>query len=103
VNVEKLIPAVRADAFSARPVTMPGSAIGRTSASENTSRPKNLKRWTANAASEPRAIAIRLDRSPTWMDRPSAARTDGLSHADPNHSVLNWRMGQTWIRSALNA
>ena len=82
---------------------MPGRAIGRTRLSEKTSRPKKRKRWTAKAASDPRTIAIRLDSSPTWIDRPSAARTDGLSHADPNHSVLNWRIGQTWIRSALNA
>ena len=41
--------------------------------------------------------------APTWSDRPSASRTDGLSHAEPNHWVLNSRIGQTWIRCALNA
>ena len=103
MNVEKLMPAVRTEAFRASPVTIPGRAIGRTRASEKTSRPKNRKRWTANAASDPMTIAIRLDNRPTWTDRPSAARTDGLSQAEANHCALNWRIGQTWIRSALNA
>src|SRR3954451_22918504 len=103
VAVENVMPAVRALAFSARPVTMPGRAIGRTSDRENASRPKNEKRWIANAAREPRATAARLENRATWTERPIASRTDGLSHADPNHWVLNSRIGQTWIRCALNA
>src|SRR6476646_1561551 len=102
VAVEKLIPAVLTVALRARPVTMPGRAIGRTSDSEKISRPKNWKRWIANAASEPSTIAISADRRPTWIDRTSASRTDGLSQAAPNHSVLNSLIGQTWIRWALN-
>src|SRR4029079_19614010 len=103
VAVEKLIPAVRTVALSARPVTMPGRAIGRTSDREKTSRPKNRDRWIANAASEPRTTATAADAPPTWSDRISASRTDGLSHAEPNHSVLNSLIGQTWMRCALNA
>src|SRR5689334_12711423 len=95
VAVDSVMPAVRAVALRARPVTMPGRAIGRTSDNENASRPKNENRWIANAASEPRTTAARLDRTATWTDSPIASRTDGLSQAEPNHSVLNTRMGQT--------
>src|SRR4030095_16327005 len=39
--------------FSAMPVMMPGSAIGRRSRNETASRPKNRKRAIAKAAAEP--------------------------------------------------
>src|SRR3954451_4156798 len=103
VAVENVIPAVRALAFRARPVTIPGRAIGRTSDRENASRPKNENRWIANAAREPSTTAARLENRATWTDRPIASRTDGFSHADPNHCVLNSRIGYTWIRWALKA
>src|SRR5689334_11836679 len=57
----------------------------------------------ANAASDPRTTAATADRSATWIDSPIASRTDGLSQAEPNHCVLNSRIGHTWIRWALNA
>src|SRR5258706_12423872 len=103
VAVEKLSPAVLTLALSASPVTIPGRAIGRTRDREKTSRPKKRKRWIANAAREPRMIAIPAASTPTWIDRPSASRTDALSHAAPNHWVLNSLIGQTCVRWALNA
>src|SRR5437667_8898277 len=103
VAVEKPIPEVRTVAFRASPVTIPGRAIGSTSEREKTSRPKKLNRWIAKAASDPRRMAIAADSRPTWIDSARASRTDGLSQAEANHWVLNSRIGQTWIRSALNA
>ena len=51
-------PPVTKNELSAIPVMIPGSAIGSTNTNEIVSRPKNLKRWIANAAAAPSIIAI---------------------------------------------
>lgn len=75
---------VRKAVLSATPVTMPGSAIGRTIMKEMVSRPKNLKRWTAKAMSVPRTKAIAVAPSPALTEVHSAARAPVLRHASPH-------------------
>ena len=50
---------------SASAVTIPGNAIGRISANEIESRPKNLARAIANDASVPSVRAISVAKIPT--------------------------------------
>ena len=70
---------------SEMPVMMPGSAIGRMMRSEIASRPKNLVRASAAAASVPSTIAMRVAISATWSESHSAAQTSGRSQATANH------------------
>ena len=82
---------------SATPVTIPGSAIGRTTRKEIVSRPKNLRRPTASEISVPSTIAIasrraRLDRGQQRFPR------DSFSIALPNQSKVNPGGGHLRIR-----
>ncbi len=65
-------------AFRAMPVTMPGSAIGSTTRNDSAFLPKKSKRASANAASDPRIIAIAVAASPTLTLVSSASRTPWL-------------------------
>ena len=67
---------------------IPGSAIGRMTRNEIVSRPKNLERETASAASVPRTSAMAVAPSAASTDSQSASRTSGLCHATPNHFVV---------------
>ena len=73
---------------SAMPVMMPGSASGSTSSSEIASRPKNRKRWTANAAAEPNSSAMIVAARPALSDSHSASRTSWSCHATENQCVV---------------
>ena len=90
--------------FSAMPVTIPGSAIGRMTRNEIASRPKKRCRATASAASEPSRSAIAVAPSAAFTERSSASRTPGLSStARPNHFVVRPGIGQTSERRSLKA
>ncbi len=84
VQIDSRIPLNEKNELSAMPVTMPGSAIGRSSRNETTSRPKNRKRCTANAAADPSSRAITVASRPALSDRKSASRTSGSCHATVN-------------------
>ena len=73
---------------SAIPVMMPGSASGSTRSSETASRPKNLNRWTANAAAEPRTSAMALAANAALSDSVSASRTCSSCQATENQLVV---------------
>ena len=92
VQMLKLIPigarTFRIVACSARPVTIPGSAIGRMTRNEMISRPKNLERETASDASVPSTSAIKVAPRAALTESRSASRTSGLFHATPNHFVV---------------
>ena len=90
------------DVLSAMPVTMPGSAIGRTSANDSVSRPKKRKRCTASAASDPRTSASTVAPIPTCSDSSRALRSSGLANAAEYHEVVQSVIGHDWARSALN-
>ena len=68
---------------SARPVMMPGSAIGSTSSSDSEFLPKKLKRPSAKAAAPPSSIDTSVAASPTLKEliravwaRPSCRASD---------------------------
>ena len=84
-------------------VTIPGSAIGRTSRNDTLLRPKNRNRWTANAAALPSARANRVAIVATSSEFASASRTWGLRHAIPNHFVVNSWIGHACATLSLNA
>src|SRR5919199_303580 len=89
--------------FSAIPVMIPGSAIGRTSTSEIASRPKKRKRCTANAAVEPSASAIAVAISAARTDSQSAWRIASLCQVEENQRVDNPGSGQLCTFEGLNA
>ena len=80
---------------SAMPVTMPGSAIGRISSSEIASRPKNVVRASAAAASVPSTSAVAVEYAATSNDSRIAAQTSLRSHATANHCVVSAGGGKT--------
>src|SRR6266516_6029180 len=101
VHSDRLRPLKAKKALSAMPVMIPGSAIGRTTTNETTSRPKKRKRCTANAAADPRKIAIEVETSPALTDSQSASRISLLCHATPNHFVDSPAGGQLWMLDEL--
>ena len=89
--------------FSARAVTIPGSAIGSTKANEIVLRPKNENRCTANEASVPRISASVVAAIPALIELNSAGFNDGSCHACENHSVVHRSGGQDAVRVLLKA
>src|SRR4029079_6605018 len=84
VGSPKVTPMVLKVAASAMPVTTPGRAIGSTSRNEIVSRPKNLWRCNANAASVPSTRAMAVAPGAAASEVPSAPRTLPLANASPN-------------------
>src|SRR5438128_6959157 len=89
--------------LSASPVTRPGSAIGRTSRNDTASRPKNLKRCTAKAASDPSTSAAAVAPKPARTDADRADRTSELCQTTVNHFVVSPAGGQACPIDELNA
>src|SRR5690242_740264 len=89
-------------AFSAMPVMIPGSAIGRTSRNETDSRPKNRKRAIANAAAEPSTIAVPVASSAHRTESQIAFLTSCECQATLNQCVVKPGIGQLWIFERLN-
>ena len=76
------------------PVMIPGRAIGSSSRNDTDSRPKNRKRWMANAAIEPSTIATPVATSPTLTESHKAERASGLCQATENQCVVQPGIGQ---------
>ncbi len=88
---------------SASAVTIPGNAIGRTSANEIVSRPKNLARAIANDASVPSVRAISVAKIPMRNEFTNGWRRLGLCQAVLNHDVVNNDGGHDTTWSLLKA
>src|SRR5437867_7420145 len=86
---------------SARAVTMPGRAIGRTSANEIVSRPKNRKRWIANAARLPSSNANVVAKTPAIREFRTAAQILSSCHATENQCSVHRSGGKDGIRALL--
>ena len=103
VQSEKLTPQRTKNELSARPVMIPGSAIGSTKRNETESRPKKRERERPNAASDPSTSATAVARSPARSDNQRAVRTSSSFHASVNHFVVNPGIGQLWMFEELKA
>src|SRR5205823_13857356 len=96
-------PAVSMAEFNASPVTIPGNAIGSTSRNETVSRPKNRKRCTANADSDPRTSAMAVAPTPALIDSHRDDRTSLLWNATANHFAVSPLGGQDCATLGLKA
>ncbi len=83
----------------AMPVTMPGSAMGRTTTKDTVSRPKKRCRATANAMSVPRTSAIAVAPRPAFTDTHRAPRAPELSRATDHQCRVSPGGGQLALRS----
>src|ERR1700694_317152 len=90
-------------ARSAIPVMIPGSARGRTNRKLIASRPKNAKRWIANAAQVPSTSASAVAARAVLTDSTSAVRTSGSLQVELNHFVLRFDMGHVSMFDSLKA
>src|SRR4051795_988145 len=90
-------------AFSAMPVTMPGSVIGNTTRKLTTFRPKNAWRCTANAAIVPSTSAITVAPTPTTAELASDFHMPWLLAASTHHSNVKPLGGNANDRDELNA
>src|ERR1700757_2509171 len=102
VQIERLMWPVTNAELSAIPVTMPGSAIGRTSRKETASRPKKRKRATPKAPAEPSASAMPVAMSPTRTESHNDVLTSDVQAAW-NQLVLYAEIGQLCTFDLLNA
>src|ERR1022692_891375 len=103
VQSDRLMCPKRKNEFSAMPVTIPGSAIGRISRNVTDSRPKKRNRAIANAAIEPSTIAVDVASTAARTDSQIALRTSGEFQAIPNHFVEKLVIGQLCTFDALKA
>src|SRR2546429_8759209 len=87
--------------FRAIPVTIPGSASGRTRKKEPASRPKKRKRWTAKAARLPSTRAIVVAPTPALIEVTKAVRNSLLFQGASNQRVERPVSGQDWGPSGL--
>ena len=85
------------------PVTMPGSASGSTRRKDTVSRPKNRKRWTANAARLPSTKARVVAPAAALRELASASRTSGFRQATANHFIETPWIGQACEFTGLKA
>jgi predicted transcriptional regulator len=69
VQIEKSMPMMSKAERSDMPVMMPGSAMGSTNSNEIVSRPKNLARDSAAAASVPKISASTVAIAATSSER----------------------------------
>src|SRR5262249_50267328 len=103
VQNERLIDQNAKNEFSAIPVMIPGSAIGRTKTNEIASRPKKRLRANPNAASEPSTSASAVATDAALTDNQSAPRTSESCQAAENQCVVKPGIGQLWTLDELNA
>ena len=85
------------------PVTIPGSAIGRTSRNEIDSRPKKRNRCTPKDAAEPSTSATAVASTAAFSESQSACCMSPLWIAGPNHFVVRPAIGQLCTFDELNA
>src|SRR5258708_31844472 len=91
------------NALSAMPVMIPGKANGSTKSRLMASRPKNVMRWIAKAAHEPRTKASAVAASPACTDRPNAVRISASFQDAVNHLSVRPGIGQLSLLDVLNA
>src|SRR6266571_4906500 len=91
------------NALSEMPVMIPGKAKGSTKSRLMASRPKNVMRWMANAALDPRIKASAVAASPACTESASAVRISASSHDAVNHLSVRPGMGQLSMLDVLNA
>src|SRR5690242_10165684 len=103
VSVDSGTPPKLNAAFSAIPVTMPGSARGRMNSRLTASRPNQVILLMASAAKDPRTSASAVAPSPTSSERPRAVRICSSFHVEANHLSVKPGMGQLWMFDVLNA
>ena len=89
--------------LSAIPVTIPGSAIGRTSRNETASRPKNANRATAEGRGGAEDERDAGGYRPTRTDSQIAPRTSGSSTPTWNQCVVKPAIGQLCTFDLSNA
>ena len=87
---------------SATPVTMPGSAIGRTARKPTLCLPKKSWRCSANASIVPSTTATTIATRPIRADDQSASRALSTSKNVVHHRVVQPRGGHTRERAELN-
>jgi hypothetical protein len=88
--------------FSARPVTIPGRAIGRITIRFRACCPKNLNRAIAKESNVPRIRAIMEAANATTTEVQSADRAPSLAKALPHHSVVKPVGGHDIVMLGLN-
>ena len=103
VHIETWMWPAMKNELSAMPVTMPGSAIGRTKRNETRSRPKNENRATPNAAIEPSTTATPVATNATRTESQTASRTSWECHATENQCPLKPGIGHDCTFDLLNA
>src|SRR5689334_22006311 len=86
---------------NAMPVMIPGSAIGSTTKSEITSRPKNFEPDTAAAQSVPSMMASAVEIAATSTDSSSASHRSDRSAATANHLMVRPGGGHWKVRSSV--
>ena len=87
--------------LSAMPVTIPGSAIGKTTNKESADLPKKLYLETAKATQVPRTKAIDVAPNPTLIEEVIAFIKPPLWPTLPHHVVESDCGGQLKVRDGL--
>src|ERR1700694_5841246 len=103
VNVDSvMLPKLKA-VFRAMPVTIPGSASGRTNIRLTTSLPDHVLRWVDDGAHEASTRASAVAPSATCRDRPSERRMSGSFQVGANHLSVRPGIGQLSMLDVLKA
>src|ERR1700737_826682 len=99
VQIENVMPPKLKKALSGSPGRASGSMNRRLMAS----RPKNVVRWIAKAAHEPRRRARAVAASPACKESTNAERTSESFHVAVNHLKVRPAMGQLSMFDVLKA
>src|SRR5260370_40977942 len=94
VQIESEMPLKRKKSLSAIPVMIPGRASGSTKRKLTASLPKNVVRWMAKAAHDPRMSASAVAVSAAWIESLSEVRPSASFHVAANHLSVRPGMGQ---------
>src|SRR5713226_6484563 len=103
VQIEREMPLKLKKEFSAMPVIIPGRASGSTKRKLTASFPKNVVRWMAKAAHDPRMSARAVAVSAAWIDSLSDVRTSASFQVAVNHLSVRPGIGQLSMFDVLNA
>src|SRR5229473_4558017 len=103
VQIEREMPLKLKKEFSAMPVIIPGRASGSTKRKLTASFPKNVVRWMAKAAHDPRMSARAVAVSAAWIDSLSDVRTSASFQVEVNHLSVRPGIGQLSMFDLLKA
>src|SRR5216683_137549 len=103
VQIESEMPLKLKKEFSAIPVMIPGRASGSTKRKLTASLPKNVVRWMAKAAHDPRTSARAVAVSPAWTESLSDVRTSASFQVAVNHLSVRPGIGQLSMFEVLKA